>query len=148
MPDQVLELAKIHLDEFRYRHELFWKLFYLFSFAILILVAIPFLYLDKVDPGSTTLVKVQARILFFPLSAMIVATISWCILRAEYERLHAAMHVYESALRRMLAEAQLPTRDNMIDRKFNFRIGVVVPNAMFIASLILVCYEYWVLRGK
>ena len=40
------EMIKYLLDEFKYRHELFWKIVFRFSYAILILYALPFLKLE------------------------------------------------------------------------------------------------------
>jgi len=41
------ELIKLYWDEFKYRHQHYWTLFFKFAFVIIFLLAIPFLYQEK-----------------------------------------------------------------------------------------------------
>jgi hypothetical protein len=146
--DQTMDLAKIHLDEYKYRHELFWKLFQRTALAALTLDLIPFLYLDKLDQTSSATAKVRDLVMIFPVSGLIVAAVSWWLLRAEYERLGASYRVYHAIVSRKLDSLNLEHRTAMIHRHFRFRIGVVLPNAMLFAAILISAFEIYLLRGK
>ena len=81
-PDEKLELLKLQYEEFKYRHELFWKLFFRFSLAILFLLGLPYAYPDKVK-------DFKSLIVFLPFAAIITTLFCYWLLSAEYQRLAA-----------------------------------------------------------
>jgi hypothetical protein len=42
-----VEVMKTYFEEFKYRHDLFWKVFFFLNTALFFVIAIPFLYSDK-----------------------------------------------------------------------------------------------------
>ena len=79
-------MLKMLLEDFRYRHENYWKLFVLFSGAILVLIVIPFIYQNN-NPFLAQIGWV------FPLLSILVAIPAAIILHAEYSRIESAGRV-------------------------------------------------------
>ena len=71
------ELIDSLLDEFKYRHELFWKIVFRFSSAIIILYTIPFL---KVE-GERSIDEI---VLGFPFVGVVVSLAGIALLLLEY----------------------------------------------------------------
>jgi len=74
------EVLKALLDEFKYRHELFWKIIFRFSSAILLLYSVPFLK----GTQFTTLNTLGTLMLGFPIVGGLLAIAGTALLLLEY----------------------------------------------------------------
>ena len=77
------DMMKALLDEFKYRHELVWKIIFRFSSAILLLYSVPFLK----GTGAINLGTVEALALGFPFVGGIMAIAGTLLLLLEYKLL-------------------------------------------------------------
>ena len=72
------EIISCLLDEFKYRHELFWKIVFRFSSAILVLYAIPFL---NIETGRS----IDQLALVFPIVGCCLSIGGVALLMLEYK---------------------------------------------------------------
>ena len=75
-----IEMTKIYWEEYKYRHEHYWKSFFKFSFAALFLNILPFAYPEK-------MVALKRFLIVFPLVSLGLSIFSTWLLAAEYERM-------------------------------------------------------------
>lgn len=134
-----VELIKLLWEELRYRHDLFWRLYFRSVLASLTLIAVPLLYVDQLSkalPGTGLLV-------LFPISAIIVALIATWMLFAELRVLRGVLRAYRSLL-----TAAFPPE--LVD---TYTVGTrnagTIMNAAFCgASLAISGLEMYLLWGK
>src|SRR5262245_51756825 len=84
-----LALARTLWQEQRYRHDLFWRLFFRAVLAVLTLVAVPILYPDRLEGFAA-----GKSLIVFPALAVTVALIADRILSAELAILRGVMIAY------------------------------------------------------
>ncbi|MEZ5308045.1 MAG: hypothetical protein R2684_12940 [Pyrinomonadaceae bacterium] len=132
-----IELIKLLWEEFKYRHELFWRLFFSFSLAILFLLALPYAYAENV--------KVFKKLLIFlPVAACTVTVFSYWVLCAEYQRLVATRKQFNDVLPEQFKE--YPLNDQVkFSKLLNKPVGWVVVNAFLICFLFLAILDAYFL---
>lgn len=81
--EEKLEFAKQLLDEWKYRHENFWKILYRYLLTIAILVSIPF-----VKPDIFKLVQGWSKV-FYVLLPCVIFVVLCFVLTSEHTRLSA-----------------------------------------------------------
>jgi len=74
-----IEMAKLYWEEFKYRHELYWKLFFRFSYAIIFLLVIPYVHPDELR-------ELADFVRLFPIAGMLLSLVAAWLLAAEYKR--------------------------------------------------------------
>lgn len=77
-----IEFAKLYYDEFKYRHDMYWRHFFQFSTFISVLLAFPYLNADKFN--NIGIYKVT-----FPILAIILTLVGAWNLAGEYERIRS-----------------------------------------------------------
>ncbi|KJZ08922.1 hypothetical protein TW85_23095 [Marinomonas sp. S3726] len=80
MEIEEIEMVKIYWEEFKYRHDHYWKSFFKFSFAILFLLILPYAYKEKLDSLGDLKILV-------PILSCVLSIVSAWLLAAEYERI-------------------------------------------------------------
>ena len=128
-----IELLKLKFEEFKYRHELFWKLFFSFSLAILFLLALPYAYPDKVA-------EFKRLIIFLPLAAAIVTVFCYWLLSAEYQRLASVRRQLTDLTPESYKPYPLATHTKFA-KLLNRPVGQVVVNVFFVGFLTLAVLE-------
>jgi hypothetical protein len=128
-----LELLKLQFEEFKYRHELFWQLFFRFSLAILFLLALPYAY-------PTQVAGFKNFIIFLPIAAAIVTIFSYWLLMAEYQRLAAVRRQFKDLRPKGFKQYPLGT-DVRFAKFLNRPVGQAVANAFLAGFLILAILE-------
>ena len=127
------ELLKLHFEEFKYRHELFWQLFFRFALAILFLLALPFAY-------PTTVAQFKAFVIFLPIAADIVTVFSFWLLMAEYRRLATVRQQFNDLRPDGHKQYPLSTKTSF-DRLLGRPVGQVVAKAFLWCFLLLSALE-------
>jgi hypothetical protein len=89
------DLLKSLFDEFKYRHELFWKLLGWISVAVLTLDTFPFLK----DGGQYNLPKLAPMLFIFPLVGAIITLFGGTLLTLEYRLLARVETAYNEKKR-------------------------------------------------
>jgi uncharacterized membrane protein len=117
MEKEEIELVKIYWDEYKLRHEHYWKSFFRFGFAIVFLLALPFVY--PVKTGS-----LGNFIIAIPILAVTLSLFSAWLLRSEYDRLRKT----DDNLRVLIPKEyrRAATTPKGLAKLFEVRIGVVV----------------------
>jgi hypothetical protein len=133
-----LELLKLQFEEFKYRHELFWKLFFSFSLAILFLLALPYAYPDKVG-------KLRDLITFLPIAALVITLLCYWLLRAEYQRLAAVRRQLDELKPKGYKQATLAA-GSIFEKLLNLSVGKAVANIFLVGFLTLSVIELLFIR--
>jgi hypothetical protein len=124
-------------NEWKYRHDLFWRLLFQFAGAVIVLWVIPFL--------KPEIFKSRPWIaLVFPAAAAILSLFSAWILGAEQRRLTMVSKKYDE-LRGEFLPPRMP-RETRLDRFFAWRIGagiVLFYGFGFTVLSIVVGYFLW-----
>ncbi len=87
MKAEEIEMIKLYWEEFKYRHETYWKLFFKFCYAIIFLLAIPYVYPEKIR----TFAKWK---ILFPIMGSFLSILAAWILAAEYIRISCVYEKY------------------------------------------------------
>ena len=127
MVDNNIEILKIYYDEFKYRHQHYWMIFFRSSAAILLLILSPFIYGEKVK-------SIGNLILFLPVFAIILSIVSYFLLDAEYRRLNAVNETMKSLRNRIGKEVEM---ENVKPSSITKSVGEYVNFLFFISFLIL-----------
>lgn len=124
-------------EEWKYRHDLFWKLLFRWAGAVIVLWVIPFL--------KPEIFKFRAWVaLIFPAAAFILSLFSAWILGAEQGRFSMVNKKYDE-LRVEFLPPRMP-RKTRLDRLFARRIGagiVLLYGFGFAALSVVVGYFLW-----
>ena len=127
MVDNNIEILKIYYDEFKYRHQHYWMIFFRSSAAILLLILSPFIYGEKVK-------SIGNLILFLPVFGIILSIVSYFLLDAEYRRLNAVNETMKSLRNRIGKEVEM---ENVKPSSITKSVGEYVNFLFFISFLIL-----------
>jgi hypothetical protein len=128
-----LEMIKMLLEDFRYRHENYWKLYVRFSTAVLALAVIPFLYQKDND-------FLRQIYWIFPLFSILVALPAAIILHGEYSRIAAAGR----NVRQLREELGYPMADLEGGFLAKLRIGNIANIIFVVFSLAAAVLSYYV----
>ena len=131
-----IDLLKPLFEEFKYRHELFWKLLGGLSIAILTLDAIPFL-----KDGPYDLKKLTQYLFMFPLVAAVIAISGGILLFLEYRLIANVEIVYNAKKSAVDLNA---SNSGILDHRC---IGYSVVLVWFVGFFTLSVLEAWVIKG-
>jgi hypothetical protein len=131
-----VEMAKLYWEEFSYRHAHYWSMFFRFAFAILFMLAFPFIHPEEVQ-------YFKRYTAIFPMIAILLSLAASWLLAAEYERIRATYQKY-SELRS--AKYNPPEISERGARKLlRMRIGTVVTLFFLFGLLSLSGGALWVI---
>jgi len=130
------EMIKLRWDEFKYRHTHYWGLFFRFSFAVLFLLAIPYIYPDEIK-------QLSAYIMLFPLAGILVCLIAAWLLAAEYERLRQVSRKLDD----LTPKEFLPDRFELsgIRKILKINVGIFVNLVFLVGFMLLSVLELFVI---
>ena len=132
------DLMKALLDEFKYRHELVWKIIFRFSSVILLLYSVPFLK----GTGSMNLDTVKTLALAFPLVGGVISLAGTLLLLLEYKLLAFVEANYNEC-----KESLVPGTSNK--HAFDHRyIGYVLIYSWGAAFFLLGVAEFLILKTR
>lgn len=136
MKIEEIEMVKIYWEEFKYRHDHYWKSFFKFSFAILFLLILPYAYKEKLDSLG------ELKILI-PILSCILSIVSAWLLAAEYERIIVTNLKYQE-LKKPPYNA-ITFENEGFKKLLNIKIGVVVFFLFGICFLGLSLLEFYLM---
>ena len=136
-----IEMVKIYWEEFKYRHDHYWKSFFKFSFAILFLLVLPFMYPEKISKFG----KLQ---LIIPILSMILSLASAWLLASEYERIKVANQKFQELKKTPFDSIIFSTQNIGFKKILNFKIGTVVSILFAVVFFLLSTLELYLLFGK
>ena len=137
-PDRI-EMIKLYWEEFKYRHERYWKSFFRFSFAILFLLALPYVYSDKLDELG------RLSILVPVLSAILSLFSAW-LLAAEYERIRLTKEKFQELKEGKFGAKEL--EKSGIRKILSWRIGIVVTVLFVVVFFLLSLLELGLMLSR
>jgi hypothetical protein len=133
------DTIKLLLEEFHYRHDLVWRLYFRSVLAVLTLMAIPVLYAEQLLrslPNSTL-------ILLFLAIAIVVYIIATLILFVETKVMRGALQSY-----RTLLKVELPTDIAELYITKTWRIGNITIPSFCVSTVFLSSIELYLLHSK
>ena len=124
------QAADLLWQEWKYRHDLFWKSLFRWAGAVLTLWIIPFVKPEVFKPWPKL-------VLAFPVTAFLLSMFSAWIIGAEHRRF-AAVNTKFNEMRRDYSPPRMPT-NSWLDRRFASPVGVwIIPFYGFTFALISV----------
>ena len=138
MNQDEIEMAKLYWEEYKYRHEHYWKSFFKFSYAIIFLLVIPYLHPDKI-------IQLAHYIKLFPTAAALLSIAAAWVLAAEYERIA----VTSEKLIEIKSEKYKPIEFELTGFKkvLGVRIGIVVTIIFLFGFLLLSIADFLILSN-
>lgn len=123
------EAATLLWEEWKYRHELFWKSLYLWGFASVTVSIFPW-----INPDVIT--KLGKNVLIFPIMAGFIALFAAWHLGSEYSRILKVTNKYRIVLGKFAPE---PVAKNpwYVRWFFKWSIGKIVPLTFFCFAIVI-----------
>jgi hypothetical protein len=109
--------AALLWDEWKYRHDLFWRSLYRYAGSVITLWIIPFLKPEVFKPFP-------AATLLFPVLALFLSVFSAWLLGAEQRRFAMVNAKYDE-LRQEFLPPRMP-KEGLVDKLFAARVGAYV----------------------
>ena len=131
-----LKTANFYFEEYKYRHTLFWHIFYRFAFAILFVLSVPFIHPDKIE-------NVKSYIYLFPLSGILLSVLGGWLLGAEYIRLKMVIKRYDKLLPN--CTKHIPFTKSY-EKIFKPSIGWVMTISFFVVFSVLSIFTFLTLK--
>lgn len=138
-----LEIVKMYFDEWKYRHENFWKRLTQFAIITFFTSSMPITYRI-----FQSIVLPRISMLFFPVCGIILALVSWLFCLSEYKRLEAVNNRMNSIIKTKLGEGyakQELTDKKLRERIFNARIGIWLPGTIMVMQMALAGLIIWII---
>lgn len=131
-----IEMVKLYWEEFKYRHENYWKLFFQFSYAIIFLLVVPYVYPEKI-------VAIKRYVVLFPICGIFLSLVAAWILGAEYKRIG----VTHEKMTQLKSEEYKPIKFayDKWDKILKVKIGHVVTATFLVGFLLLSIANLWIL---
>lgn len=138
-----LELVKMYYDEWKYRHENFWKRLIQFAIITFFTTSMPITY--HIFDG---LVLPRISQLLFPICGIILAFIGSILCLSEYKRLEAVgntiKRIIEDDFGEEYAKEEL-TAQEWLKKIINTKIGIWIPCILMVMQLALACLIIWMI---
>ena len=136
---ETVETLKLLSEEFRYRHDLIWRLYFRAVLAVLALLSAPILYIEQL---SRTIPNRNLSLLF-PVLAMIVTAIASWIIYTEIKVMRGVMRAYRSIIAKELpsdiAERYLVSSKN---------VGETIVVTFLFAGIAMEILEVYLLQSR
>jgi hypothetical protein len=132
-------MVRIYWEEFKYRHDHYWKSFFKFSFAILFLLILPYAYKEKLDALENIKILI-------PILSLVLSLVSAWLLAAEYERIRVTYLKFQE-LKKTPYEA-IKFENTGIKKILNLKVGVVVFFLFGICFVGLSLLELYLMVGQ
>ena len=136
-PDEI-EMAKLYWEEFKYRHEHYWKYYFKFSYAIIFLLVIPYLDPDRI-------IQMGSYVYLLPVAAALLTIAAAWLLAAEYER----MSLVNEKLQGIKSEKYklIEIERTCIKKVLGIKIGYVV-TIIFLVVFLLLSFLDWIILSN
>jgi hypothetical protein len=108
-PDTSLEFAKYLWEEYRYRHDLIWRLLFRLTAVAVLLSIVPFTISDSVREN------VGFAVNLLPAAALVLILASWGLLIAEWRRFEPINRDYRETQERVRQELLVPQEAHVPD---------------------------------
>lgn len=137
-----LEIVKIYFDEWKYRHENFWKRLTQFAIITFFTSSMPITYrvFGRLELPSISM-------LFFPICGIILAFVSCVFCLSEYKRLDAVgntiKRIIDAHWGKSLDREELT--QNKLGKIFRMKIGVWIPCALMVMQIVLASLIIWMI---
>lgn len=143
MNDNTLEMIRLYYDEFKYRHEHFWNLFFKFAYAILFFITLPFFTKVEGLKAESFNVVLDGYSYIFPVIACVLSLLATFILLSEYERLSLTIE----KCNQLKDECYKPIKmsDKGIKTIFKIKIGIMLPVIFLISMFAIAGIELFIL---
>jgi hypothetical protein len=132
-----LELAKYLWEEYRYRHDLIWRLLFRVTAVAALLSIVPFTISEKARSNAGPAVDL------LPALALVLILASWGLLIAEWKHFEPINRDYRKAQEQVRKQFQLPHKRPELDphakRTWWSRRFLKTPDAF---RLIVYCYPF------
>ena len=136
MCESNLEWAKMLWDEWKYRHDRFWRSLFRFASAVIIVSIVPYVKPELIE-------KLGNVIVVFPVLAILISLGACWLLAAEYQRLRMVGKRYDD-LRGNYVPPRMPSK-KWWQKVLKWSIGWVVALSFGIAFVALSIVNIFVL---
>lgn len=143
MNDNTVEMIKLYYDEFKYRHDHFWKLFFKFSYAIFFFIMLPFFMKVeglKADSFSKVL---EGHAYIFPVIACILSLVATLVLLSEYERLSLTIKKCNELKDDCYKPIKMSHKG--LNAIYKIKIGIIVPVLFLIGMFAIAAMVLFIL---
>ena len=141
-----LEIVKMYFDEWKYRHENFWKRLTQLAVITFFTSSMPITY--RIFAGMTL---PRISMMFFPICGIILAFASGLLCLAEYKRLEAVdntiKHIIAEQFGKSCAKEER-TAKKLWEKAINKKIGIWVPCTLTIMQLVLAGIMIWMIAAN
>jgi hypothetical protein len=131
-----IEMAKLYWEEFSYRHAHYWNTFFRFAFAVLFMLAFPFVHPEELQ-------RFNRYTALFPMIAILLSLAASWLLAAEYARIRATYQKYSELRSAKYNPPEISERG--AHKLLRMRIGTVVTLFFLIGLLSLSGGALWVI---
>lgn len=136
------DIINMYFDEWKYRHENFWKRLTQFTVITFFTTTMPVTYCIL---GDFKLPDIP--MIFFPICGAVLALLSLLFCLSENSRLMTVDNTIRELVREHFGESfcKHPISNGKMEMVFRWRIGIWIPSVITVLQMLLVGFVIWMI---